>query len=115
MDRLGEKVNKLLQLKDMTQADLARASGLSTSLISGICGGKKDYVSSVTVAKLAKGFSINPGDLIDGMELPEIDGGEKNYSPWVVIGKEFERRGITPDEVKKYVNAARRIKKELDK
>ena len=58
-----EKIKKILEEKGMTQADLARASGIDASNISYIISESRN-VREKTLWKLCKGLGCKPEDIM---------------------------------------------------
>lgn len=56
---LGERVQKALDVREMTQADLARRSGLSTGLIAQIVSGRTADPRFTNVVKIAKALDVS--------------------------------------------------------
>lgn len=56
---LGERIQSALEVRDMTQADLARATGLSTGLIAQIVSGRTADPRFSNVVKIAKALDVS--------------------------------------------------------
>ena len=56
---LGERIQNALDVRDMTQADLARSTGLSTGVIAMIVGGKTTDPRFMTVVKIARALNVS--------------------------------------------------------
>lgn len=72
---LSERIQAAMDARGMTQADLARATGFSTAVVSQIVSGKtKDprFLSVIEIAR-ALGFSLEYLAGIDGCRAPEDD------------------------------------------
>lgn len=58
-DTLGERIQNALDMRDMTQADLARATGLSTGLIAQIVSGRTKDPHFSNVVKIARALDVS--------------------------------------------------------
>lgn len=68
---IAERIEALLQMRDMSVAELSRASGVSESSISNILSGFRRQPRSDTVQKIAKGFKTSTGYLNGDTNNPE--------------------------------------------
>lgn len=68
---VATRIEDLLRLKDMSIADLSRATGVSESSISNILSGKRKNPRSDTVEKIARGFPTSPDYLNGHTDNPE--------------------------------------------
>jgi len=66
MSTLSDRLYFALELRDMSQADLARATGLSTALISQICSGKTTNPKLNHIIAIAKVLNVSL-DFLAGM------------------------------------------------
>jgi transcriptional regulator with XRE-family HTH domain len=57
---VADRIERLLQIRDMSVADLCRESGVSESAISNILSGTRKQPRSDTVQKIARGFATSP-------------------------------------------------------
>lgn len=57
LDTLAARINYAMEKRDMQQADIARATGLSTAVVSQIISGKTKNPTFDNVCKIA--FSLN--------------------------------------------------------
>lgn len=112
---LGDKIKEILELKEMKQADLAKAAGLSTGVLSEICTNKRTSVTTETLKKIAKALDIHPAYFLEDdatgpkdllSYLPEeerkfvID--SKNL-PWIKLTAEAKKKGLSPDKVRQII------------
>ena len=58
-ETLGERIQNALDVRDMTQADLARATGLSTGLIAQIVRGRTKDPHFSNVVKIARALDVS--------------------------------------------------------
>lgn len=57
---VADRIERLLQIRDMSVADLSRDTGVSESAISNILSGTRKQPRSDTVQKIARGFGTSP-------------------------------------------------------
>lgn len=58
-EKLGERIQNALDVRGMTQADLARATGLSTGLIAQIVSGRTKDPRFSNVVKIARSLDVS--------------------------------------------------------
>lgn len=58
-EKLGERIQNALDVRGMTQADLARATGLSTGLIAQIVSGRTKDPRFSNVVKIARALDVS--------------------------------------------------------
>lgn len=58
-ETLGERIQNALDMREMTQADLARATGLSTGLIAQIVSGRTKDPHFSNVVKIARALDVS--------------------------------------------------------
>lgn len=58
-ENLAERIQRAMEVREMTQADLARATGMSTGLIAQICSGVTKDPRFETVIKIAKALDVS--------------------------------------------------------
>lgn len=84
--RLGERVREVRRRKDITQADLAKASGISISFVGHIERGTRK-ASLETFVALCNALQVSPGVLlIDTVDIPTSAGGRREEHA-ALIGK----------------------------
>ena len=59
MSTLDERIRFALELRNMSQADLARATGMSTALIAQICSGTTKDPRLGSVLKIAAALDVS--------------------------------------------------------
>lgn len=59
MSMLDERIRFALELREMTQADLARATGMSTAIIAQICNGTTKDPRLGSVLKIASALDVS--------------------------------------------------------
>lgn len=69
--QLAEKLNKLLDEKGETQADVCRETGLSSALVSQVFSGKTKDPRLSTVTSICEYFYISLGELMEGVDLDD--------------------------------------------
>ena len=67
----GKRVRELREKRGLSQEKLAQASGLTTSFVSTIEGGKKTP-SLTTVLKLARGLKVDAAELFAGLTFDVV-------------------------------------------
>lgn len=68
---LGERIQNALDARGMTQADLARDSGLSTSLVAQIVNGRTENPRFDTVIIIAMALDV-PLDYLAWQQVPDL-------------------------------------------
>lgn len=58
-EKLGERIQNALDVRGMTQADLARATGLSTGLIAQIVSGSTKDPRFSNVVRIARALDVS--------------------------------------------------------
>ena len=74
MDTLSERLQYILKLKDISQGELARQSGLTTAYISQLVTGKRTNMTVKTATAMGAAIRINPDWILTGkgeIEIPE--------------------------------------------
>lgn len=66
---MGYNLKEIRQQKNMTQKELAKASGVCRALISGIESGRVTVTTTGTIRKLAEALGVSVGDIFcsDGL------------------------------------------------
>ena len=117
MDKtIGDKINELLEIRDMKQMDLARATGISSGHISDLCNNKKTSVMVDTLQKIARALNIHsayfleddtigPADILPHLteEQREFVLDPKRSLPWIGISEEADRKGMSPDKIRQII------------
>lgn len=73
MSTLSERIYYVMNLEDVTQADLARATGLSTAVVSQIVSGKTKDPRLTNVMAIAKALGVSL-DYLAGVNEDGDDG-----------------------------------------
>jgi len=63
----ADKLAGLIEARELSNAEVARATGIPRSTISEIIAGKRK-ISTANVARLSKFFSVSPGAFIEAVE-----------------------------------------------
>ncbi len=66
MKTIGDKIREVLEAKDMKQADLVRATGISSGLISAIINNQRTSVMVDTLQKLSKALGVHSAYFLEG-------------------------------------------------
>lgn len=112
----NEKLKEIMEIRDMTAADIARATGLSETTLSAWLKGRSGDPKLSTIEKLAKALRISPDyffesntlgpkELLSHMtpEQRKLVMDEKNL-PWIVITQTAVESGVPDDVVKQVVD-----------
>lgn len=70
-EMIADALKKAMDLREMSAAELARASGVGKSTISLILGGERPNTPAVIVAKLARGLNVSADFLVGITEEAE--------------------------------------------
>lgn len=106
--KIGEKLKQLrLRHKELSTREVGRRIGVSNSYISKIENGT--IPSLAILQKLCDLYEIT---------MPELFGEEKEVPNelkalgvgWISFAKEMEKEDLTPEEVKKYIQAVKLLK-----
>ena len=113
---LGDKINEILEIRQMTRADLARLSDLSTGLLSDICNNHRVSVTVDTLRKIAKALNIHPAYFLEEEAvgpadiLPHLTEEQRKFVldpkrslPWIGISEEADRKGMSPDKIRQII------------
>ena len=114
---IGDKINELLKIRDIKQADLHRLSDLSTGLISDLCNNRRTSVSIETLRKIATALRIHPAYFLEERTigpadiLPHLTEEQiafiqkKGALPWIDLNKYAEEKGLTPERIRQAIDA----------
>lgn len=58
------KLKQLLEAKEMSQAELAKLTGIRPSTISDLCNGKADFIKLEHISAICKALLCGIGDLM---------------------------------------------------
>ena len=113
---IGDKINELLELKEMTQADLARLAGVSTGHLSDICTNKKTSLTVNTLKLIADALHIGTAYFLEDNVvgpadfLPHFDEDERKFllsqksMPWVKLSKNAFEKGLNPEKIRQIIS-----------
>ncbi|WP_121605361.1 helix-turn-helix domain-containing protein [Virgibacillus sp. Bac332] len=105
-EQIGRKLKKIRKEKEMTTREVGEKSGVSYSQISRIENGHP--ASLQALKKLSDSYDITLASLFceDAEVLEKLkDGGVG----WIALGKEMEKRGITPEYIEHLINVIRNL------
>lgn len=99
---IGSKIRHLLSLRDMSQSDLVRQSGISKATISDLINDKQKSTSLDLITRLAKALRVSPAYFLD----------ENAVTPFEAVPNlpEEIRQFILQEENMDYLVLAHRIK-----
>lgn len=115
MTIIGGKIKELLSIRGISQAELARRSGISTGLISEYVNAKRDDMTVTTLKRLADALGIHPAYLIEEPTigpadiLPHLTGEQRDFIlsreslPWIKVSQEADKTGITPEKMQSII------------
>lgn len=116
MKTIGDKIKELLELKDMSQGELARQSGLSKSLINMLVNNERTDVLLDTAKRIAKVFGIHPAfffeeDILSPGEIfMHLTAEEKDFLinsnnlPWIKLSQSAAEKGLSPVQVREVID-----------
>lgn len=105
MKGYGERIKQYRKLKKYTQEELGEKVGVTKSFISKL-ESESTKPSLEMLLEIANALDVDISDLVaNKMEPP--DGLKKVGVEWIVLGEELEKEGITPEQVKQWVEIAR--------
>ena len=68
---LKTRLQQLSSEMNLTQADIARRSGLSTATVAQLFVGKSKNPKATTLLALCQAFEMTPSEFLEGVEIPE--------------------------------------------
>lgn len=108
---IAEKIRKMLEIRGMSQMDLARVANLSKSTVNGLATGSLKNTSVETLKLIAKVLNVNPAYFLDDdvvtpfdilADVPE-DVREFMLTlenvPYLKLSQKAKDHGITPDMI----------------
>ncbi|MHB8172114.1 MAG: helix-turn-helix domain-containing protein [Thermincolia bacterium] len=112
----GRKIKHLLEQRDMSQADLVKATSLSKNLISGLVTDTLTNTSTDTILKIAKALRVSPAYFfiehaytpLEALELPDHIKEfvlQLDNMDYLVLAEDWGKKKIPPDVIKKVVSA----------
>lgn len=78
--RFSERVRHLASERNLSQADIARLTGMYTSQVTHLFNGRANAPRVDTVCALANAFGVSMGELCDGLEFERNDGSVYVYT-----------------------------------
>lgn len=64
MERLAENIQSVMEMKGISQADVCRATGLSTAIVSLVCSGKTKDPRLSTIVPICKALDVTLEELL---------------------------------------------------
>jgi transcriptional regulator with XRE-family HTH domain len=108
LDReIGDKLRKLREQKNLTMREVAEATNIDYTYISKIEKGK--IPSLEKLKKLCNLYGIQLSSLF-GNEIDLPNELKNDGVKWITFGEEMEKRDLTPDEIKKLLDALKIMK-----
>ncbi|SDI14211.1 Helix-turn-helix [Alteribacillus persepolensis] len=103
---IGKRINYYRKQKRMTQEELAEKADLSKSYVSQMEAGKKN-ITTKTIYEIAQALRINPRFLFEKTDEIQISEDEKAL---VHYYQEWQKEGMTAEDVKRLVELAKQIR-----
>ena len=116
MRTLGDKINELLRLRDMSQSQLAKDADMSRGVLSEICNNKRSSVTIDTLKKIAKALKIHPAYFLEDEAvgpadiMPHLTDEQRDFIlnsnkslPWIKLSQEADAKGLTPDKIRQII------------
>jgi transcriptional regulator with XRE-family HTH domain len=103
----GERIKQYRSLKRYTQEELGKKVGVTKSFISKL-ESESTKPSLEMLLEIANALEVDIGDLVANKFHPP-NGLKEVGVEWIVLGEELEKEGITPEQVKKWVEIVRNI------
>jgi transcriptional regulator with XRE-family HTH domain len=104
---IGEKLRKLREQKNLTMREVAEAIEIDYTYISKIENGK--IPSLEKLKKLCHLYDVQLSTLF-GNEINIANELKDAGVKWITFGEEMEKRDLTPDEIKKLLDALKIMK-----
>ncbi len=115
---VGDKINELLEVRGMRQADLARLTGISKGHLSDVCSNKKTSVMLDTIRKIAKALNIHPAYFLEedtvgpSFILEHLTQAQRQLIldperglPWIKLSEKAAKKGLSPEKIERIINA----------
>ncbi len=113
---LGDKINEILNIKNINRSELSRLTGISTGLLSDICNNKRTSVTTDTLKRIARAVNIHPayfleeGTVSPADILPHLTEEERKFVlnpdiglPWIKLSREASDKGLSPEKIKQII------------
>lgn len=113
---LGDKIMEILELRGMTQSELAKKANISKGVLNEICNNKRTSAMLDTVLKIAKALGIRAAYFIEDDTLgpaeilPHLTTAEKNFLiekdnlPWIKLSQEAKKKGVNPERLRQLID-----------
>ena len=113
---IGDKIKELLEVRDITPAELSRRSHISTGLLADYINNRRTGMTVATLQRLAKALGIHPAYFIEDDTLgpadimPHLTDEERSFVlskdnlPWLKLSKEAFEKGLTPEKIRQIIN-----------
>ncbi|NMH69675.1 helix-turn-helix transcriptional regulator [Bacillus sp. RO3] len=107
MDGFGKRIKHYRNLRGLTQEELgSKVGGVSKSFISKLENEKVDP-SLEMLNKIASVLKVDVGDLLsDKYKIEPPEDAKEDGLKWILIGKELEKEGISPEQVRQWAKIA---------
>ncbi len=114
---LKERLQEILELRDMRPSELSKQSGISSGLLSEVLSGKRDNISLATLKRMADTLGIDvkfflEPDIIGPTEiLSHLSEKDKTFvidphnAPFIALTAEAARKGLTPKQLDYLIRA----------
>lgn len=93
----------------MTLFEVANKVGVSAATVQRWESGSITNLRHGRIAKIAEALDIHPGELIEWIE-PDFKRSNELDIQWAELIKELKKQGLTPEQVKKIIDAVRDIR-----
>ena len=115
MKTLGDKINELLKLKNISQSQLAKDADMSRGVLNEICNNKRTSVTVDTLKKIAGALKIHPAYFLEddaigpGEYLEHFSEHEKKFIlsmdslPYIKLSKEMKDKNLSPDKIRQII------------
>lgn len=129
MKSFTDKIRELANLRDLSQTEVAKRSGLSTGIVSQIFSGQKtlDNLNYSTVRAIAHGLGVHARylveeDIISPNEImPRLPQEIQDFIlhnnmalPWMKLARDADSRNISPQDIQIIIDMVSRKMSEKD-
>lgn len=122
----GRKLRHMLELRDMTQSDLVKATGLSKNLISGLASDTLTNTSTDTIKRISEALRVSPAYFLaehayTPLEALDLSDQLKTFilslesMDYLILAKKLEEKQIPPEYIEKIVSAYEEVMKKDNK
>lgn len=110
--KIGERLKKARQDKSYSLRKVGEITGLDYSYLGKIENGKVSSPSLKTLEQLCRLYDIKEAELFgEQVEVPKEL--EELGVEWIAFAEEMKKQELTPDEIKKYVEIVKKLKKDM--